>query len=580
MENFIVSARKYRPATFDMVVGQDSITKTLKAAIKGRHLAHAYLFCGPRGVGKTTCARIFAKTINCTELQENGEACDKCESCLSFNSMRSFNIHELDAASNNKVEDIRNLTDQVRIPPQVGRYSIYIIDEVHMLTTQAFNAFLKTLEEPPAHAIFILATTEKHKIIPTILSRCQIFDFNRIRIEDIAARLAFVADSEGVTAEEEALHIIAQKADGALRDALSIFDQIVSLSGKSVSYKDVIENLNVLDLEYYFKTVDAALKGDIASVLTIFSHILEKGFDGHNFVSGLCSHLRDLLVSKDEVTLKLLEATPAIRQKYLAQTANCPESFIFKALELGSNCELSYKSSKNQRLHVELFLVRMARLNAGETEETEKKKPVIAEKEEIPYPSKSRIIRETAEHPAAFRQVQTDKPEGKHPPVIEKQTRSFSIKDIIAGNKKDSVPPAEAKPEERTSVVGNSGPLPELTSESFEEVWKKFTDSLKGEGARVTSMLKSIHTELDEQEGITIHFANADQKDLFVLNYKPHLAALLQQEFGLQEIEITTTVDLSESNEIIYSDEQKYNHMVGKYPGLKEFKRAFNLDIP
>ena len=382
MENFIVSARKYRPATFDMVVGQDSITKTLKAAITGRHLAHAYLFCGPRGVGKTTCARIFAKTINCTEIQENGEACDKCESCLSFNSMRSFNIHELDAASNNKVEDIRNLTDQVRIPPQVGRYSIYIIDEVHMLSPQAFNAFLKTLEEPPAHAIFILATTEKHKIIPTILSRCQIFDFNRIRIEDIAARLAFVAASEGVAAEEEALHIIAQKADGALRDALSIFDQIVSLSGKSVSYRDVIENLNVLDLEYYFKTVDAALKGDIASVLTIFNHILEKGFDGHNFVSGLCSHLRDLLVSKDEVTLKLLEATPAIRQKYLDQTANCPESFIFKALELGSSCELSYKSSKNQRLHVELFLVRMSRLNAAGTEEAEKKKPPTDDKEE------------------------------------------------------------------------------------------------------------------------------------------------------------------------------------------------------
>lgn len=582
MENFIVSARKYRPATFDMVVGQDSITKTLKAAITGRHLAHAYLFCGPRGVGKTTCARIFAKTINCTEIQENGEACDKCESCLSFNSMRSFNIHELDAASNNKVEDIRNLTDQVRIPPQVGRYSIYIIDEVHMLSPQAFNAFLKTLEEPPAHAIFILATTEKHKIIPTILSRCQIFDFNRIRIEDIAARLAFVAASEGVAAEEEALHIIAQKADGALRDALSIFDQIVSLSGKSISYRDVIENLNVLDLEYYFKTVDAALKGDIASVLTIFSHILEKGFDGHNFVSGLCSHLRDLLVSKDEVTLKLLEATPAIRQKYLDQTANCPESFIFKALELGSSCELSYKSSKNQRLHVELFLVRLSRLNAAGTEEAEKKKPLIDDKEEIPYPSKSRIIRETAEHPAAFRQIPTGRPEGKHAAVIEKQTRSFSIRDIIAGDRKDPVPPAEAEPEESSSVVhqGNSEPLPELTPESFEVVWKKFTDSLKGEGARVTSMLKSIHTELDGQEGITIHLANADQKDLFVLNYKPHLATLLQQEFGLQEIEITTMIDMSESNEIIYSDEQKYNYMVGKYPGLKDFKKAFNLDIP
>lgn len=582
MENFIVSARKYRPATFDMVVGQDSITKTLKAAITGRHLAHAYLFCGPRGVGKTTCARIFAKTINCTELHENGEACDKCESCLSFNSMRSFNIHELDAASNNKVEDIRTLTDQVRIPPQVGRYSIYIIDEVHMLTTQAFNAFLKTLEEPPAHAIFILATTEKHKIIPTILSRCQIFDFNRIRIEDIAARLAFVAASEGIVAEEEALHIIAQKADGALRDALSIFDQIVSLSGKSISYRDVIENLNVLDLEYYFTTIDAALKGDIASVLTIFSHILEKGFDGHNFVSGLCSHLRDLLVSKDEVTLMLLEATPSIRMKYLAQTENCPESFIFKALELGSSCELSYKASKNQRLHVELFLIRMARLNTAGTEEAEKKKPVIAEEEEIPYPSRSEIIREQAEHPAAFRKVHIGRPEGKHALVIEKQTRSFSIRDIIAGDKKDTVPPAEATPEESTSVLqqGNSEPLPALTPESFEEVWKKFTDLLKGEGARVTSMLKSIHTELDEQEGITIHLANADQKDLFVLNYKPRLTALLQQEFGLQEIEITTTVDLSESNEIIYSDEQKYNHMVGKYPGLKDFKNAFNLDIP
>ncbi|HOO99888.1 MAG TPA: DNA polymerase III subunit gamma/tau, partial [Bacteroidales bacterium] len=257
MDNFIVSARKYRPATFEMVVGQDTITNTLRSAIRNRLLAQAYLFCGPRGVGKTTCARIFAKTINCTSLTESGEACDKCESCLSFNDSRSFNIHELDAASNNKVEDIRSLNEQVRIPPQVGKYSVYIIDEVHMLSSSAFNAFLKTLEEPPPHAIFILATTEKHKIIPTILSRCQIFDFNRIRIEDIVKRLEYVAAKESVTAEEEALHIIAQKADGALRDALSIFDQVVSLCGRNISYHDVIGNLNVLDYEYYFKLTDS-----------------------------------------------------------------------------------------------------------------------------------------------------------------------------------------------------------------------------------------------------------------------------------------------------------------------------------
>ncbi len=374
MENFIVSARKYRPATFDMVVGQDSITNTLKSAIKINHLTQAYLFCGPRGVGKTTCARIFAKTINCSNLGENGEACDRCESCLSFNTMRSFNIHELDAASNNKVDDIRSLTDQVRIPPQVGKYSVYIIDEVHMLSSSAFNAFLKTLEEPPSHAIFILATTEKHKIIPTILSRCQIFDFNRIRIEDIVGRLSYVAKNESITAEEEALHIIAQKADGAMRDALSIFDQIASLTGKNITYRDVIENLNVLDYEYYFRTVDAALKGDVSSVLMTFNEILEKGFDGHNFVAGLNSHLRDLLVSRDEVTLRLLEATPTVKQRYLRQSGECTEEFLFKALDAGSACDISYKTSKNPRLHVELLLIRLSRLTTPSSYEREKKK--------------------------------------------------------------------------------------------------------------------------------------------------------------------------------------------------------------
>ena len=364
MENFIVSARKYRPATFSMVVGQDTITKTLKNAIKGNLLAQAYLFCGPRGVGKTTCARIFAKTINCFNLRDNGDPCDTCESCQSFNTLRSFNIHELDAASNNKVEDIRSLNEQVRIPPQIGKYSIYIIDEVHMLSSSAFNAFLKTLEEPPAHAIFILATTEKHKIIPTILSRCQIFDFNRIRIEDIVKRLLYVAQNESVLAEEEALHIIAQKADGALRDALSIFDQIVSLCGKKITYKDVIENLNVLDCEYYFKIVRGALRNDLSTILVTFNEILEKGFDGHNFISGLNSHLRDLLVSKDKSTLQLLETTPSLRQRYAEQASECQVSFLYKALEIGSNCDITYKNSKNPRLHVELALIQMYRIIA------------------------------------------------------------------------------------------------------------------------------------------------------------------------------------------------------------------------
>jgi DNA polymerase III subunit gamma/tau len=580
MENFIVSARKYRPATFDMVVGQDSITNTLKAAIKNRHLTQSYLFCGPRGVGKTTCARIFAKTINCSNLKENGEACDECESCISFNTLRSFNIHELDAASNNKVDDIRNLTDQVRIPPQVGKYSVYIIDEVHMLSSSAFNAFLKTLEEPPAHAIFILATTEKHKIIPTILSRCQIFDFNRIRIEDIVSRLVYVAQNEGITAEEEALHVISQKADGALRDALSIFDQIVSLSGKKITYKDVIENLNVLDYEYYFRTVDGARKGDVSSVLMTFNEILEKGFDGHNFVSGLGSHLRDLLVCKDEVTLKLLEATPVIRQRYLAQTRDCPEDFIFKTLELGNNCDIAYKTAKNPRLHVELFLIRICRLTGFSAEETEKKKPDLRltdkSAEEIPLPSKSEIIREVREN-TGFKTNQDDSATGKHTPVIEKHARSFSIRNIISEEKKAAH--ESMKPASDTHIDAGVIPTEELNAQSFEKAWIEFTDSMKGEGARVISMFRSVKTEVENDQNIRIHMSNAAQKDLFIQNFKPKLNSFLKNRFVSKEIDIETIVDLSETNEILYSDEQKYNYLVSKYPGLKDFKKAFNLDI-
>ncbi len=581
MENFIVSARKYRPATFDMVVGQDSITNTLKSAIKNNHLAQAYLFCGPRGVGKTTCARIFARTINCTNLNPDGEACDECESCNSFKTLRSFNIHELDAASNNKVDDIRSLTDQVRVPPQIGKYSIYIIDEVHMLSPSAFNAFLKTLEEPPSHAIFILATTEKHKIIPTILSRCQIFDFNRIRVEDIVARLMYVAKNENIEAEEDALHIIAQKADGALRDALSIFDQIISLSGKKIIYKDVIENLNVLDYEYYFKTIDAALSGNVSKVLLTFSEILEKGFDGHNFIAGLNSHLRDLLVSRDEVTLRLLEATPSLKQRYLLQSGKSPVDFLYKALEIGSNCDLAYKSSKNQRLHVELSLIKLCLILPELTGDSEKKKDreILSQKkdEEIPLPSKSEIIREPEEAKPDTGHINYTRPEIKPATGTDGSSKSISIKELISDNEAAYTKPPDTSADPQPEVF--TGTREAFSPEAFHAAWAGFTDQLKGEGTRIISMFKSIKPEVGNDQVIRIHLSNATQKDTFVLNYKHRLTGYLETKLDMAGVEIETVVDLSETNEILYSDEQKYNYLVSKYPALKEIKKSLNLDI-
>lgn len=365
MDNFIVSARKYRPSTFAQVVGQDSIISTLKNAILSGHLAQAFLFTGPRGVGKTTCARIMAKTINCLNPTSDGEPCNQCESCKAFNENASFNIHELDAASNNSVEDIRNLVDQVRIPPQAGKYKVYIIDEVHMLSTAAFNAFLKTLEEPPAYAKFILATTEKHKIIPTILSRCQIFDFKRINVSDIAEHLKYVAKNENIDAEEEALHVIAQKADGALRDALSTFDQIVSFGGNKITYKNVIENLNILDYEYYFRVTEALIKGDIANAFIVFDEVLANGFDGQDFLSGLNEHLRNLLVIKNPKTIKLFQSGKTLKEQYRVQSEQTPYAFIFKALEITNKYDLGYKSSNNKRLHVEIALTELAVLING-----------------------------------------------------------------------------------------------------------------------------------------------------------------------------------------------------------------------
>ena len=374
MEDYIVSARKYRPATFQSVVGQKSLTTTLKNAIRNNKLAHAYLFCGPRGVGKTTCARIFAKTINCLSPTPEGDACNACESCVAFNEQRSYNIHELDAASNNSVDDIRSLIEQVRIPPQIGKYKVYIIDEVHMLSQAAFNAFLKTLEEPPLHAIFVLATTEKHKILPTILSRCQIYDFSRININDTVEHLEYVAQQEGVTAEKEALNVIAQKADGGMRDALSIFDQVVSFTAGNITYKAVIENLNVLDYEYYFKLIDSILQDNVSQSMLILREILEKGFDGQHIISGLASFFRDLLVAKDPQTIVLFEVGDAVKDKYLNYAARCESKFLYKAIELANACDLNYRMSRNKRLLSELLLIQLCQLNSPDKNDEELKK--------------------------------------------------------------------------------------------------------------------------------------------------------------------------------------------------------------
>lgn len=358
----MVSARKYRPGTFESVIGQEHVTHTLKNAIKNNHLAHAFLFCGPRGVGKTTCARILAKTINCQNIGADFEACNECDSCKSFNSHASFNIYELDAASNNSVEDIRGLVDQVRYAPQGAKYKIYIIDEVHMLSAAAFNAFLKTLEEPPPYAKFILATTERHKILPTILSRCQVFDFHRITIEDAVKQLTAICKNEGITAEDEALHVIAQKADGAMRDALSIFDRIVSFSGKNITYKDVILNLNILDYDYYFKAVDVMLAESLPDMLLLFDEVLTNGFDAQHFLSGFCEHLRNLMMCKHPNTVKLLEVAPTVAQKFMSQAQQCSNGLLLNALNILNRCELEYKSSKNQRLHVELTLMKLCHI--------------------------------------------------------------------------------------------------------------------------------------------------------------------------------------------------------------------------
>ena len=557
MSNFIVSARKYRPATFDTVVGQSSVTNTLKNAIKNNHLAQAYLFCGPRGVGKTTCARILAKTLNCFQITPDIEACDQCESCKSFKESRSYNIHELDAASNNGVDEIRNLIDQVRIPPQVGKYSIYIIDEVHMLSPSAFNAFLKTLEEPPAHAVFILATTEKHKIIPTILSRCQIFDFNRIRIEDMVHYLEKISKAENITYEPEGLRIIAQKADGGMRDALSIFDQMVSYCGSHIEYKSVIENLNVLDYEYYFRLTDAFLTHDLGQSLILFNEILDKGFDGHNFIAGLSSHFRDLLVCKDPVTLSLLEVGADIRERYREQATKCSTVFLFEALNICSNCDINYKISKNQRLHVEWALFRLSEIGV----EKKKTEPVVSAAPNSLQATKSTEAPKAAARPVipsiSIKQAMTRHPEPAAAPVAE-------------------IPEAKATPvpAEPPPATGNKP----ISQENLTAAWNDFAEALKKEDTRLFSMLTAHTPSLEGETKIVFRISNPLQKDP-LQKIQPRLLKHLQiaLDNGNAEIEIA----IAEKNETAkaYTAEDKFLQMSRKNPSLLTFKQQFALDL-
>ncbi|PKP34623.1 MAG: DNA polymerase III subunit gamma/tau [Bacteroidetes bacterium HGW-Bacteroidetes-17] len=583
MENFIVSARKYRPATFDTVVGQNSITSTLKNAIKNNILAQAFLFCGPRGIGKTTCARIMAKTINCQNLSENIEACNKCESCTSFNNAASFNIHELDAASNNSVEDIRNLVEQVRIPPQVGKYKVYIIDEVHMLSSNAFNAFLKTLEEPPPYAKFILATTEKHKIIPTILSRCQIFDFKRIGVEDIANHLKFVAQNEHIEAETDALHIIAQKADGALRDALSIFDQLVSFSSANITYKNVIDNLNILDYDYYFKIVDATLKNDITNSLLILNDIFENGFDGQHFIIGLAEHLRNLLVCKDKATLSLLEVGENIKSRYAEQAKQADIMFLIKGLEIINHCDIEYRGSNNKRLRLELSLMQMCSLKSGalhpqsepiiippqKKTENQSTKSIVSE----PIPKPLTNEPQAVSQPTIVNEPKTVPVKDPEPKPVQKKTGprmpgSISIKGNI--NKVE---------EEASTYKSTIHTLPDtdFTQEDLETQWSNYLSSEADQTPSFVNALRKYTPIL--KDNYLVEF-KTDNK--VIANDRQNInkvQAYLKEHLQNQKLSLQSVITLKEENNTAYTDEEKFDEMKKKNPALQDLKDQLDLEI-
>lgn len=592
MDNYIVSARKYRPSTFRSVVGQKSLTTTLKNAIHTNKLAHAYLFCGPRGVGKTSCARIFAKTINCLSPTADGESCNECESCKAFNEQRSYNIHELDAASNNSVDDIRSLIDQVRIPPPIGKYKVFIIDEVHMLSSAAFNAFLKTLEEPPHHALFILATTEKHKVLPTILSRCQIYDFSRISIADMVEHLHYVASCEGATAEPEALNVIAQKADGGMRDALSILDQVVSFTSGNITYQAVIDNLNVLDYEYYFRLTDAMLAGTIRPAILILNEILSKGFDGQNIITGLAAHFRDLLVCKDEATLILFEVGASIRERYKEMAKRCSDQLLFRAIELANTCDLNYRASRNKRLLLELALIQLCQLNTAGQAGDDKKKALIE-------PISSGV---QAQQPAvAASAVASASPVRSAPPLQQpvqstptmeapaSRPQPIATTPDAASAKKTARPPqfgtslkeiGMVRPQTQADVQTTTVSQELVTSFTQDDLlrcWDAFAATIQTKVYLKNTMI-NCKPVLQENNFFEVGVHNPGQQDelnngcMDLLNY-------LRTQLRNTRIEMRVRIIESNEKHLAYTSAEKYEHLLSINPVLGKLRDEFNLSL-
>ena len=589
----MVSARKYRPSTFESVIGQGHITNTLKNAIKNNQLAHAFLFCGPRGVGKTTCARILAKTINCSNITPEFEACNECDSCKSFNQNASFNIYELDAASNNSVDDIRGLVDQVRYAPQGAKYKIYIIDEVHMLSAAAFNAFLKTLEEPPPYAKFILATTERHKILPTILSRCQVFDFHRITIESAVTQLKKIITNEGIVAEEEALHVIAQKADGAMRDALSIFDRIVSFSGKNITYKDVIDNLNILDYEYYFRGVDMMLEKDLPAMLLLFDEVLAKGFDAQHFLSGFSDHLRNLMMCKHPNTHKLLEVAQSIAARFIQQSQKCSSSLLLNGLNVLNKCELEYKSSKNPRLHVELTLMKLSHIqsiidiNSGNPDAKKKiinvtAPPVLSTQPQPETTTTSNSTNNTLAQPTVIapeRVVKTEpvvsipvKPIGNNNAMSKLDKLRMQVSQTPQKTVNDAATETEKAPVAYDSDV----PLSQIL---FTETWKKYLEKLSEQGKNSLSVIyKNATSRIVDANIVELTLASQHEREMIEedkINIIPFLRSNLKN--GL--IDLTFIVNQTSQPFKAFTAEDRFKVMAEKNPMLNDLRQSFGLEF-
>jgi len=567
MSDFIVSARKYRPNTFKDVVGQSAITNTLSRSIKDNHLAQSFLFCGPRGVGKTSCARILAKTINCGNISDDVSACNICESCKSFNENHSFNIHELDAASNNSVDDIRNLVDQVRFAPQIGEYSIYIIDEVHMLSSSAFNAFLKTLEEPPKHAIFILATTEKQKIIPTILSRCQIFDFKSISIQDIITHLEYVSIKEGIQSEKDALNIIAQKSGGSLRDSLSLFDRLVDSSELTLSYKSVIENLNILDHDYYLKITRQIISNDVSGVMLTINEILSNGFDAHQFIMGLASHFRDLLVCKDVETIVLLDKGEDLKQRYLEQSNECQVNILIKFLKMCNKCDVEYRTSKNKRLLIELTLLKMSTIGQFNSEKKNnspiKPTPKNIQKEIIKEKGHD-VIGEDTHHKGGI--VKNDT---KGETVVKRKVRpsSFSLTDIMEDKKEKFDTP---------NVLEKKSKF--FTEKEMQNIWRDYSEKMREVGkTNLYVTLSSFTPTLENEQIIRLKISNDTQQKILDEN-KSELINFLKTHLQNDYIEIHTELIEEIKNKIPYSSKDKFKKMTEENPSLKILQQKLGLD--